>query len=122
MDELFKHLKYIHGLTSGKSVFVICTCSQNGCSETFTYISSYKRHILSKHCSDLKGSQSVEIETVNQDIFEDESADDAETCTTNQKETGNLLDTLKRDFLSLYYWLEGICCASYIHRQTCRRD
>ena len=96
VDELFKHLKYIHGLTSGKSVFVIC--SQNGCPETFTYISSYKRHLLSKHCSDLEGSQSVENETVYQDIFEDESADDAETCTTNQKETGNMLDTLKETF------------------------
>lgn len=86
MDELFKHLKYIHGLTSGKSVFVIC--SQNGCHETFTYISSYKQHILSKHCSDLKGSQSVQNETVYQDIFEDESADDAESALQIRKKQG----------------------------------
>ena len=46
---LFSHLKYIHGVHSGTSTFIICR--QGGCLASFSYLSSYKRHIISEHAN-----------------------------------------------------------------------
>lgn len=45
--DLFKHLKYIHGIHSGTSTYIVCR--EEGCNLSFNYLSSYKRHLQAKH-------------------------------------------------------------------------
>ena len=40
---LFTHLRALHNVNSSSTYF---QCSENGCGRTFTYIRSYRRHLL----------------------------------------------------------------------------
>ena len=57
VKHLFSHLKFIHGLNSGSKQKI--TCIQDGCTEVFSYCSSYKRHILAKHAHKVKQPTSL---------------------------------------------------------------
>ncbi|PIK49542.1 hypothetical protein BSL78_13604 [Apostichopus japonicus] len=47
VKSLFKHLKYYHHITSGTQTRIVC--SQNGCTNTFSFTTSYQRHLLRVH-------------------------------------------------------------------------
>ena len=52
VQHLFNHLKYVHQITGGKATNIICC--QDGCMNTFTYTSSYKRHLISRHAAQVQ--------------------------------------------------------------------
>ena len=60
IKDLFKHLKYVHRLHSGSATFIVCR--QGGCCDTFSHISSYKRHICVEHTSSTCSLPSVDNE------------------------------------------------------------
>ena len=47
IEIFFSHLKYIHNISTNSQTKIVC--SQDGCEETFSYCSSFKRHLQSKH-------------------------------------------------------------------------
>lgn len=54
---LLNHLKYYHQINSGTPTRIIC--SQDGCMDTFSYTSSYKRHLLKMHKALVKANDTT---------------------------------------------------------------
>ena len=82
MKRFFRHLKYVHHITSGSATKIIC--HQNGCLEKFSYCSSFKRHLISAHYRETESQSQDETETcedgefVNTTLNENEESENSE--------------------------------------------
>lgn len=81
VEGIFRHLRAVHNVNASSKYF---QCCENGCGRTFSYIRSYRRHLLS-HI----GNDQTECLTENYDVqMMDIGHHEAETATQDTAEGG----------------------------------
>ena len=106
VKHLFSHLKFIHGLNSGSKQKI--KCIQDGCTEVFSYCSSYKRHILAKHAHKVKQPTSRQqcgpkADAAQETVYNTES-DDEENEELTDDDSYIDIDTQVEKFVAKMMW------------------
>ncbi len=82
VKELLSHLKYVHNIN--QKICTQITCCQNNCKQTFSYVTSYKRHLLAYHTQDRERNNDDNHSDANEFIQEGSENDLSDNQSENE--------------------------------------